>query len=161
MRIKLKFTPLVVAVIAVVAVTGVALGASIYFYTLPNQSGKYGGPGLPNPGMTTSFTVSVSGYAEWDDYAFHSNASAFWVNLTLNSINSNNYNTAEFGLMNQSEFNNLSTNTSIAWLDGGNWESIAGANWHVTSGSGNYYLVLLQEGNGGLSINFKLTLTPT
>jgi hypothetical protein len=151
---------IVTVIVIMLVITGVAVAAgTVYFYILPNHSGTYSGPGLPNPGVTTSFTVSVSGYADWADYGFHSNVSNFWVNLTLTGINSENYNTALFGLMNQSEYNNLSTNTSISWLYGGSWQAIAGANWHVSTGAGNYYLVLIQEGNGGLSATFKLTLT--
>lgn len=157
MRIKKPLgTAALIVIILVIA--GVAFAGTIYFYILPNHSGSYSGPGLPNPGMTTSYSVSIPNYGDWTTYAFHANTTNFWANVTSTGLGGS-YQTVAFGLMNQSDYNNLSSNTSISWVKyQAPGDTDFSANWQLTS-SGNYYIVWIQEGNGNFQNSGTLDLT--
>lgn len=157
MDIKKRLSP-IAAVLIVVALASVALGASVYFYLLPQNNGSYSGPGLPSRGTTYNFSLTVGGYGDWASYGFHSNVTNFYANTTETSLNSLNIQTAVFGIMNQTEYNNLESNTSIQWLKSQGPNTDITINYHGSS-TGNYYLVIIQEGNGGFTVGGKLTLT--
>lgn len=157
MDIKRRLSPLAVGVVLVL-LASVAVGASFYFYILPQNNGSYSGPGLPSQGVTYSFSLSVSGYGDWASYGFHSNVTNFYANTTETSLNNLNIQTAVFGIMNQTEYNNLESNTSIQWLISQGPNTDITINYHGAS-AGNYYLVIIQEGNGGFTVGGKLTLT--
>lgn len=146
-------------IIILLVISGVAVAGTVYFYIIPSHSGNYSGPGLPNPGVTTTYSVSIPGYGDWTTYAFHSNVTDFWINVTSTGLGGS-YQTVAFGLMNQSDYNNLSSNTSISWIkyqSPGNTDF--SANWQMSL-SGNYYIVWIQEGNGNFQNSGKLDLTP-
>ena len=160
-NVKLKrLTPLAIALIIVVVISGVVVAGSVYFYVLPQQGkGSYSGPGLPNPPTTFTYSISVSGYGNWTSYAFHSNVSEFTAENAYVSAGGS-YSTAIYGLMNQSEYNNLTANTSLSWIVCESQGLLLNGFTRSITGQGNYYLVFIQEGTGSFSYSGKLSLTP-
>lgn len=157
MKIKRRLS-IVTAVAIALLLSGVAVAGTVYFYILPTStSGHYTGPGLPNPGMSTPYSISVSGYGNWTTFGFHSNTTQFWVNTTVTGI-SGSYQHVAFGLMNQSDYDGLNSNSSMQWVR--TYNVGIGVNWKLDLPVGNYYLVWIQEGTGGYSESGWLTLTP-
>ena len=157
MNLKTSLTPFATIVI-IIAVATIVVGASVYFYILPQTQGQYKGPGLPYPGVTYSYSVSIPSYGNWTSYGFHSNVSNFWANTTAEGLGGS-YQTVAFGLMNQSQFDNLTSNTSLQWsVYQAPGTTAFQLNYHGTA-AGNYYLVWIQEGNGNFQNSGKLTLT--
>lgn len=62
-------------------------------------------------------------------------------------------------MMNQSEYNNLITDTNLSWLVYEGQGLLANGFTRTVNGQGNYYLVFIQEGTGGFSYSGKLSLT--
>lgn len=151
-----KITP-TFAVIMVIF--GVAIAGSVYFYGLSQQkSGTYTGPGLPNQATVLTYSVSASGYGNWTSYAFHSNVTKFTAENAATNIGGSE-STVVYGMMNQSEYNNLTANTSLSWLVYEGQGLLANGFTITVNGQGNYYLVFIQEGTGGFSYSGKLSLT--
>lgn len=153
-----KHLSLLATVLVVVIVASVAVGAGIYFYILPASHGNYTGPGLPAQGQTYDYSLTVNGYGDWASYGFHSNVTNFYANITSTSLNNMNIETAIAGIMNETEYHNLESDTSIKWLISQGPPTDVTMNYHG-SATGNYYLVILQEGNGGFTVGGTLTLT--
>lgn len=146
------------AVLAVIIVASVTVGAAVYFYALPQTQGNYTGPGLPARGETFKYSFNVGGYGDWASFGFHSNVTNFYANITESAPSNSNICTAMSGIMNQTEYNNLKSDTSIKWLSSQGPPTDITMNYHG-SASGNYYLVLLQEGGGSFSVSGYITLT--
>lgn len=159
MKLK-RLTPFAIAVIIIVVVSGVVVAGSVYFYVLPQQGkGIYSGPGLPNPPTTFTYSISVSGYGNWTSYAFHSNVSEFTATNAYISAGGS-YSNAIYGLMNQSQYNNLTSNKSLSWIVCESQGLLLNGFTRTITGQGNYYLVFIQEGTGSFSYSGKLSLTP-
>ncbi|MGD0250681.1 MAG: hypothetical protein ABSB97_07350 [Thermoplasmata archaeon] len=125
---RLKWSPLAV-IVTVVIIAGAAIAAGAAFYFLTPQTGTYQGPGLP-----VTQTISANLPSDGSYYSlgvrFNDTVATAWLNF---SVSGETNATVEYGLMNQSQYGNLTNNTGISWLT--HWSGDVVFNYHATLAS--------------------------
>lgn len=108
-------------VVVIIASVVIATSAIVYF-ELP-RTGQYQGPGLP---ISKSYSFTLDGNGSYAAVPVEINASVgqtFWFNVSGQAYANN----IVSGVMNQTEYNNLTNNSGLNWLK------------EVEYGSGQYY----------------------
>ncbi|MCL5955563.1 MAG: hypothetical protein M1507_05570 [Candidatus Thermoplasmatota archaeon] len=156
-----KFSPLVMLLITLAVVgTVMAAGIAIVIFESPH-SGKYSGPGLPTEKSVT-FTIPGGNNSYFAQPVKINSTNQFWFNVSEYSANSDTG--FEWGLMNSSEYANLTNNVSITFLDaagtytGGNVNTLLS---YQGQGEQTIYVVWINTGNTAYSASWSITVTVT
>lgn len=137
-----RISPIVI--IGIVLVAGVAIAATTIVYFENSQTGVYKGPGVP---IVQDYSFTVAGNDSYYAIPVFLNTSAnYYINESVTSANIGNSGFTNqgqvVGLMNQSEYNNFTSNTSMNFLATGN--SVLAFNYQG-SGKQTLYVVYLNE----------------
>ena len=138
-----KVSPIII-IVGIVLVAGVVIAATTIVYFQNSQTGVYKGPGVPIV-RDYSFTVAAN-----DSYyaipVFVNTSANYYINESVTAANIGNSGFSNqgqiVGLMNQSEYSNFTSNTSMTFLVTAN--SVLAFNYQE-SGKQTLYVVYLNE----------------
>ena len=135
-------------------VAGIVVAAGAAFYLLPRQHGIYVGPGLPHTISISSSMSNITGSYYAQGFVF--NTTVWWINGTSIGLG---INTADSGLMNQTQYLNLKNNDSISWLGGYTPPDTNGFFNYQGNAATTVYFVWIQTSNQTSTFDATLTVT--
>lgn len=148
--------------LGIVLVVGIVVSAGVIVNFEHPQTGKYRGPGLPM-GKEYSFVVNASSNVSNSYYAipiFMNNTDSYYINLTIEASTGGNTNGEVFGLMNQSEYNQFTSNVAMNYLVKGAFSSSGVGYSYKGNGMQTFYSVFVNELNTSFNyISLEIIVT--